>query len=403
MTNFQEIQKATQLLKNKIKRTPLEYSRTFSEMASCDVYLKLENFQTTGSFKVRGAYNKIHHLSAAEKAKGVICSSAGNHAQGVAYAAAKMGIKSTVYMPLFAPPLKIIATKSYGAEVRLEGQYYDEAYLAAKADCATTGTIFVPPFNDEYVIAGQGSLGIEIFEDLQSLDYVFVPVGGGGLISGVAIALKHLKPQIKIIGVEAYGSQSMKLSLEAGKVVSATDVTTIADGIAVKTPGELTFSVVQEYVDEIVTVDDEEIATAVYLLLQRGKTLVEPAGAVSLAAVLQKKIAAAQGKNVVCIVSGGNINLGLMAQIVDRGMFSEGLLARISVIIPDKIAVLKSIISILSKLRINIQNISHDRSTTSVPVGHVNVIITFHTLGKEQISDTIKELESNNFHCSVLS
>lgn len=403
MTNFQEIQKATQLLKNKIKRTPLEYSRTFSEMASCDVYLKLENFQTTGSFKVRGAYNKIHHLSAAEKAQGVICSSAGNHAQGVAYAAAKMGIKSTVYMPLFAPPLKIIATKSYGAEVRLEGQYYDEAYLAAKENSAATGTIFVPPFNDEYVIAGQGSLGIEIFEDLQSLDYVFVPVGGGGLISGVAIALKHLKPQIKVIGVEAYGSQSMKLSLEAGKVVSATDVTTIADGIAVKTPGELTFSVVKEYVDEIVTVDDEEIATAVYLLLQRGKTLVEPAGAVSLAAVLQKKITAAQGKNVVCIVSGGNINLGLMAQIVDRGMFSEGLLARISVIIPDKIAVLKSIISILSKLRINIQNISHDRSITSVPVGHVNVIITFHTLGKEQISDTVKELESNNFHCSVLS
>ncbi len=403
MVQLTDIQKAAITLKGIAKYTPLESSKSFSEMAQAKVYLKLENLQSTGAFKIRGAYNKIFNLNPEEKKQGVICSSAGNHAQGVAYSAEKLKIPSTVYMPFFTPPLKVIATKSYGAKVKLSGNIYDEAYQAALEEAKTTGATFVHPFNDKDVIAGQGTIGLEIYEQLQDLDYAFIPVGGGGLISGIAIALKHLCPKIKIIGVEAKGAPAMKLSLEAGHLVTLTDVTTIADGIAVKTAGDLTFPLIQKYVDQIVTVSDDETAFALYLLLQRAKMLSEPAGAIALAAVINEKIPEIKGKKVLALISGANVNTGLLTQIIERGMLKEGLLARISTIVPDKAGILKEVLATLSELRVNIKDIIHERSTTGVPVGFVNVTIVFQTLGPENVEQVTQELEKKGFPCSILN
>jgi threonine dehydratase len=385
-----------------VKRTPLEKSKTFSHLARTNVYLKLENLQTTGSFKIRGAYNKIYHLSQAERKRGVVCASAGNHAQGVAYASTLMGVKSTVFMPIYTPPTKIIATKSYGATVVLEGTTYDDAAQAAKKFAEEKKLMFVHAFNDDFVIAGQGTIGMEIYEVLPEVDVVLVPVGGGGLISGIALALRTLKPKVQIIGVEADGAQSMKLSLEQNKIVPLKSIDTIADGIAVKTPKDLTFALAKQYVDDVVTVNDEDIAYALYLLLQRAKLIVEPAGAVSLAAILSKKVRFPK-KNVVAVLSGGNVNLSLLTQIIERGMMRNKLLMKISVIVLDKPKTLEDILTILSDFGANIQSISHDRCTTAVPVGYVKIIITFQTLGNEQINLIKQEFDRKKLHYHVLS
>lgn len=402
MVTLKDIHEASIILKPVIKQTPLERSKTFSAFAKTNVYLKLENLQTTGSFKIRGAYNKIYHLTPKEKKGGVVCASAGNHAQGVAYAATAMGVHSTVFMPRYTPPTKIIATKSYGADVVLEGSTYDDAALAAKTFAENHKVTFVHAFNDPYVIAGQGTIGVEIYESLPAVDAVCVPIGGGGLIGGIAIALKTLKPEVKIIGVEAEGAQSMKCSLEKHTIVPLKSINTIADGIAVKTPKELTFSIAEKYVDEVVTVNDEEIAHALYLLLQRAKLVVEPAGAVSLAAVLSKKVHFPR-KNVVAVISGGNVNLSLLTQIIERGMMRNKLLVKISLIVLDKPKVLKDILTILATFGVNVQSISHDRCTTAVPVGYVKIIITFQTLGAEQITQIKKEFTKKKLQYHVLS
>jgi threonine dehydratase len=274
---FSDIINAQSVLRNFVKLTPLERSKSFSAMSGAEVYLKLENFQSTGSFKVRGAYYKIKNLTTEESANGVLCASAGNHAQGVAYAASSLGVKSTVFMPVFTPPLKVIATRAYGAEVILSGDTFDDAFAAATEFGEKSGATFVHPFNDPYIIAGQGTIGLEIFEQLREVDEVLVPIGGGGLIAGIAIALKQLNPRIRIIGVEADGAQSMKLSMEKGSPVTLNSVNTIADGIAVKSPGNLTFEVTRQLVDELVVVNDAEMAHAAYMLLQRAKILTEPA------------------------------------------------------------------------------------------------------------------------------
>ena len=401
MVSFKEIEEAYDILKDVIKNTPLEKNRTFSKLTNSNIYLKLENLQNTGSFKIRGAYNKIFHLTEKEKKRGVVCASAGNHAQGVAQASTLLNVKSTVYMPIFAPPTKIIATKGYGANIVLEGNTYDDAYAAAKKLADEKGLTFVPAFNDDYVITGQGTIGIEIFEELKDADVVVVPVGGGGLISGIALALKHLKPDIKIIGVEAEGAQSMKCSLEKNKIIPLKSMSTIADGIAVKTPGDKTFEIIKKHVDDIVVVDDEEISKTLYMLLQRAKLVVEPAGAVSLAALISKKIVF-PGKNIVALISGGNINLSLLTQIIERGMMQNYLMTRISIITPDRPKVLKDILTILANLRSNVVSINHDRCTTSVPVGHVKLIITFQILGTEQIDIIKKELEKKNLKYELL-
>ncbi len=402
MVTFNDVQKAYQILQPIIKKTPLEKSKTFSQMVKANVYLKQENLQTTGSFKIRGAYNKIYHLTDKEKKQGVVCASAGNHAQGVAHASTLMGVNSTIYMPIYTSPAKVIATKSYGGNVVLEGATYDDAALAAKHYAEEKKLTFVHAFNDKHVIAGQGTIGMEIFEELPAVDTVIIPIGGGGLIGGIALALKTLKPVVKIIGVEAEGAQSMKLSLEQHKIIPMKSIMTIADGIAVKTPKDLTFALAEQYVDEIVTVDDEEIANALYLLLQRTKLVVEPAGAVGLAALLSKKISPLK-KNIVVILSGGNVNLSLLTQIIERGMMRHKLLVKVSITALDKPRVLKDILAILGNVGANVNSIEHDRITSTVPVGYVKIIITFQTLGKEQIEMIKGKFDQKKVHYHIIS
>ncbi len=398
---FSDIVRAQSVLKNIVKQTPLERSKSFSAMTGAETFLKLENLQTTGSFKVRGAYYKIKNLTPDEAAKGVLCASAGNHAQGVAYAATSLGVKSTVFMPVFAPPLKVIATRAYGAEVVLTGDTFDDAFAAAIEFGEKSGATFVHPFNDPYIIAGQGSIGLEIFEQLRDVDDVLVPIGGGGLIAGIAIALKQLNPLIRVIGVEAKGAQSMKASIEKGEPVRLSSVNTIADGIAVKSPGCLTFDVCSSLVDEIVVVNDDEMARTAYLLLQRAKILTEPAGVAAMAAALYNKVDV-KSRKIVPVVSGGNANMSILEQILDKGVMDEGLRARIQVLIPDRAGKLKSIISILDNLKASIHEIEHERSTTSVPVGFVQVTITFNLQDKTQLSIICAELEERKMQYQVL-
>jgi len=398
---FSDIINAQSLLSTVVKKTPLERSKSFSAMSGADVYLKLENLQTTGSFKVRGAYYKIANLTPDEVSKGVLAASAGNHAQGVAYAATKLGVKSTVFMPVFAPPLKVIATRAYGAEVVLVGDTFDDAFEAAAEFGEKSGATFVHPFNDPYIIAGQGTVGLEIFEQLRDVDDVLVPIGGGGLIAGIAIALKQLNPRIRIIGVEADGAQSMKVSVEKGEPVILNSVHTIADGIAVKSPGNLTFQVTKDLVDELLVVNDAEMARTAYLLLQRAKILTEPAGVAAMAAVLYGKTDL-KGRKVVPVISGGNINMSILEQILDKGVMAEGLRARIQVLIPDQAGMLKSIISILEKMKANIHDIEHERSTTSVPVGYVQVTITFNLQDSTQLPTLLMELDKKGMQYQVL-
>jgi len=400
MVEFSDIKEAYDVLKYVVKQTSLKKSKTFSEMTNSNIYLKMENLQLTGSFKIRGAYNKIYHLPQKDRECGVVCSSAGNHAQGVALASHMLNIKSTVFMPVFAPPTKIIATKSYGAKVFLEGATYDEAYKAAKEYEKEHLATFVHPFNDDYVIAGQGTIGVEIFETLNEVDVVLVPIGGGGLIAGIAVAMQHLKPDVQIIGVEADGARAMLKSMKAKKIVPMRGMSTIADGIAVKTPGEKTYKIIKETVNEIVTVSDEEIAQTMYHLLQRAKLVVEPAGAVALAAILNKKVSY-PGKNVVAVLSGGNVNLSLLDQVIEQGMMHNHLMARVSIIAPDKSKALKGILSVLSSMNANVQSIDLERSTTSVPVGSVKILITFLTLGIEQIEFIQREIQKKGFSCEM--
>ncbi len=401
LPQLSDIIHAQSALKNIVKKTPLERSKSFSAMSGANVYLKLENLQTTGSFKVRGAYYKISRLSKEETSKGVLCASAGNHAQGVAYAASSLGVKSTIFMPVFAPPLKVIATRAYGGEVILTGDSFDDAFAAAMEYGEKSGATFIHPFNDKDIIAGQGTVGLEIFDQLEDVNAVLVPIGGGGLISGIAIALKQLKPEIRIIGVEPVGAESMNVSMRADEPRALTSVNTIADGIAVKCPGNLTFEATKHFVDELVTVNDAEIAQTTYMLLQRAKILAEPAGVAAMAAVLFKKTNLA-GLNVVPVISGGNINMSILEQILDKGVMDVGLRARLSVVVPDQAGMLMSVISILEKVKASIHDIYHERATTTVPVGFVQIIITFNLQDTLQLPTILTELDKKGLSYQVL-
>lgn len=316
---LQMIQEAKEGLKGIARKTDLTFSRTFSEISGMNIYIKPENRQKTGAFKVRGAFNKIANLTEEEKSKGVIASSAGNHAQGVALAASTYGIKATICMPETAPGAKVSATKGYGAAVIQHGVVYDDCYAKAVEVQKETGATFVHPFNDPYVIAGQGTVGLEILEDLPNVDAIVVPIGGGGIIAGIAVAAKSLKPEVKIIGVQAEIIASTKASLEAGHIVTVPGVKSLADGISVATPGALTFEIMKEYVDEVVTVSEEEIEDAIFMLAQRSKLVVEGAGATTIAAVMNKKINM-PGKNIVTVLTGGNIDVAVLANIIQKGL-----------------------------------------------------------------------------------
>ena len=385
---------ARERLKSVVRRTDLVPSKILSNEKR-EVFLKTECLQHTGSFKVRGAYNKISQLSPDELKCGVIASSAGNHAQGVALGAQAFGIKATIVMPEGAPLAKVAATRSYGAEVVLSGAVYDDAYAKAMQLQAETGATFVHPFNDPLVIAGQGSVGLEIMDELEDVDAIVVPVGGGGLISGVATAVKLLKPRIKVIGVQAAGAPSMLKSRQEGKIVSLTSASTIADGIAVKTPGDLTFDICQKYVDDIVTVDDDEIASAILTLLEKCKIVAEGAGATPVAAVMFDRINVT-GK-IACLVSGGNIDVTTLQRILDKGLMKSGRLAKVRTVIEDRPGRLHRLLAVVSSTGANVVSIQHDRANVDVNIGMSMLELTLETNDSDHLARVLSQMEENGY------
>lgn len=362
----------------------------------CDVYLKLECLQRTGSFKVRGACFKISQLSDEEKAHGVIACSAGNHAQGVALGATAHGIKSLICLPAGAPISKVEATKGYGADVCLVPGVYDDAYQKAIELRDEKGYTFVHPFDDPNVIAGQGTIGLELIDQVKDMDAVVVPVGGGGLISGVAFALKTLNPHIKVYGVQAAGAASMVQSLHVHKRECLSSVSTIADGICVKEPGELTYEICSKYVDDIVTVSEDEICAAILQLLEKEKVVAEGAGATSVAAVMFNKVPV-KGKKVVCIVSGGNIDVTILNRVVERGLAKSGRIAIINVELDDKPGKLVEVASVIAKAGANITNVYHDRNSDSEKVNSCILRVICETRNQEHVAAINNALRESGF------
>ncbi|MGN6708163.1 MAG: threonine ammonia-lyase [Candidatus Nitrosocosmicus sp.] len=373
-------------------------SNTFSNLCGNNVFLKLECLQKTGSFKVRGAITKINNLSKDLKQDGVIAASAGNHAQGVAYASSMSNIPCTIVMPQNASPAKISATKSYGAKVILYGNDYDESSSSIKEIAEKENKTIIPAFEDQDVIAGQGTLGLEIIEDLENIDEIYIPVGGGGLISGIALVLKSLRPSIRIIGVESEGFPTMKTSIEKNKITKVQTGYSIADGIAVKTPGELTFNLVKEHVDEIVLIDDISIVKTMFLLMERSKIVAEPAGAASLAYIISNKRPKSNNKNIVSLISGGNVDMYLLGQVVAKGLMQTGRLVKVFVDLPDKPGTLKNIVDEISMAHINIVEVVHDRLSSNIPAGTAGVYLSLELENKDQsnlLVDLFKEKKIN--------
>ena len=394
MLQLDAIYKAAHVLKEVVRRTDLIYAPQINPEST--VYLKPENLQLTGSFKVRGAYYKISQLSDEEKARGVIACSAGNHAQGVALAATKCGIKSLICLPEGAPISKVEATKHYGAEVCLVPGVYDDAYQKALQLRDEKGYTFVHPFDDENVIAGQGTIGLELLEEMPDVEVVIVPIGGGGLISGVAYALKALKPSVKVYGVQAAGAPSMKQSIEHKKIEKLASVSTMADGIAVKEPGTLTFEACMKYVDGIVTVTEAEIASAILMLLEKHKMVAEGAGAVSVAAAMTNKVDI-KGKNVVCVVSGGNVDVNVLDRIIDKGLQENGRIAEFSVMMADKPGQLIQLLQIIAQTGANILDVNHDRRAKGVAVSNVVVNVTVETRNKAHYEEMVAALKAQGY------
>ena len=361
-----------------------------------EVYLKYENQQKTGSFKVRGAYNKIMKRFAEGDLHAVVASSAGNHAQGVAFAATAAGVKSTIVMPRSAPIAKVSATQGYGAEVVLAGNIYDEAYAKACEICEETGAEFIHPFDDEDVMAGQGTIALEILRDLPGVDMIFVPAGGGGLISGVAACAKQINPRIQIIGVQAEGAPAIANSFRTGERTPSDTVHTIADGIAVKTPGEKTFEYIKQYVDRVVTVSDDEIASAVLLLLERCKQVVETSGAAPLAAVLNNKVDV-KGKKVVCVLSGGNIDVSFIHKIVEKGLITRCRQLKFSVLMPDAPGALEHFSHIVAQQNANIILFQHDRVQTDLEIGEAIIHVVCEVGGVDHAKRLIDTLTDDGY------
>lgn len=394
MLTLDTIYKASHVLKEVIRKTDLIKAPKINPDA--DVYLKTENLQVTGSFKVRGAYYKISTLSEEEREKGVIACSAGNHAQGVALAATKAGIKSLICLPDGAPISKVEATKGYGAEVCLVPGVYDDAYNKALQLRDEKGYTFIHPFDDENVIAGQGTIGLELLEQLPDMDAVVVPIGGGGLISGVAFAIKQLNPKIKVYGVQAAGAPSMYNSVKDGKIERLESVSTLADGIAVKEPGENTFELVSKYVDEIVTVTEDEISCAILSLIEQQKLIAEGAGAVSVAAVMFDKIPV-KGKKVVCLVSGGNIDVTILNRVIRRGLVKSGRASLLTIELVDKPGQLVGVSKIIADLGGNVTAVHHERADANANVNGCFLRIQLETRNFEHLEQIRAELKKEGF------
>ncbi|CAI48629.1 threonine ammonia-lyase [Natronomonas pharaonis DSM 2160] len=383
------------------RQTPLEHSTTFSKRTGADVRLKLENFQRTGSFKIRGATNKVALLEAADREAGVVAASAGNHAQGVALAASKAGVDAVIVMPEHAPISKINATRSYGAEVRLHGIDYDAAAERAHEIEREEGRTFVHAFDDPAVMAGQGTIGLEIVEQCPDVETVVVPIGGGGLIAGVATAVKE-QTDARVVGVQAEGAASAADSLEKGEVVERDAVDTIADGIATRKVGDRTFDVIAERVDEVVTVSDDEIAHALTALLERSKTLVEGAGAVPLAAILERRFDYADDETIVPALCGGNIDLNVLTTVITRGLVERGRFLRIKTVLKDRPGALQELVGLLVDHRTNIYAIEHDRASKDIAMNAAEVELDLETRGHDHVVELLDALEDAGYAVEVL-
>jgi len=387
---LQKIKDAQHRIKDVVVNTPFSYAPYLSEIATCNVYLKKENLQITGAFKLRGAYNKIATLSLKQKECGVVAASAGNHAQGVAYSAAAFDTKAVIIMPESTPLTKIDGVKHFGAEVILAGSNYDEAYAYAKQYGEKHHLTFVHPFADEEVMAGQGTVALEILEKCQELDAVLIPVGGGGLIAGMASAIKAINPDIKVIGVSAKGAPAFKNSFDLKEPVDSISVRTIADGIAVRDTSSITLKHALECVDDIISVDDEEIASAILFLLEKQKLVVEGAGSVGVAALLHHKLQYLNGKNVAVVLSGGNMDVTLLSVIIEKGLLKSHRKMKLTVTLVDKPGSLMRFTQILQELNANIVHISYDRTSISLDYGDANVTVHMETKG-QQHQEEIKE------------
>ena len=395
MLTLDKIYHAAFVLKKVARKTDLIRATKLSKQ--CELYLKTENLQETGSFKLRGAYYKISQLTEEEKSRGIIACSAGNHAQGVAMAATRSGIQSLICMPDGAPISKVEATKQLGAEVRLVKGAYDDAYATALQLQEDTGATFIHPFDDDEGIAGQGTIGLEILDELENPDAVVVPIGGGGLISGVAYAIKHLNPNVKIYGVQAAGAASMVKSQQEGTPITLDQAETFADGIAVKHPGDITYQLVEQYVDEIVTVSEDEIAAAILALIEKQKVIAEGAGAVSVAAVLFHKLPV-EGKKVVCIVSGGNIDVNILSRVITRGLLTSGRNVSLTIALTDKPGQLQEVSEIIARCGGNVVSVHHDRSDANMAITSCFLKLGLETRDHAQIVQIQKELTQAGFH-----
>lgn len=391
MIQLSDIQTALGRIRADIRVSPCPRSETFSGVTGNSIYLKMDNQQRTGAFKERGALNKILSMTPDERARGVIAASAGNHAQGVAYHAGRHGVRARIVMPLPTPLTKVSATRAYGADVLLHGANYDEAYGKAMELSQQESLVLIHAFDDEAVIAGQGSLGLEILQQHPDIEVVVSPIGGGGLIGGIACAIKESRPTVKVYGVQPSRLPSMKAAVAAGKPVTLESAKTIADGIAVRRAGDYTLPLVQKYVDDIVTVEEEEIANAILLLLEREKTLAEGAGAAAIAAVLNRKIEL-RSKRVAVLVCGGNIDVTLLSRIIERGLVKDGRLVRLRVHLPDYPGALHRLTGILADHRANIVETSYDRAYHGVNLGDTAIDITMETRGPEHIAELISAL-----------
>ena len=392
MLTLEMIQQAQEALRGIARRTPLDPAPKLGE----NIYIKAENLQLTGAFKLRGAYNKILSLTPEEAARGVIACSAGNHAQGIALSATRLGIRSVICMRAGAPISKVEATRAYGAEVVLVPGVYDDAAREAERLTKEHGYTFAHPFNDPYVIAGQGTIGLEILEQLPDVSQVVVPIGGGGLISGIAYAIKHLKPSCRVIGVQAEGAASMEQSIRQGRPVELGSVATIADGIAVKRPGDLTFQLCREYVDEIVTVREDEIASAILALMEVQKTVAEGAGATPVAACMFKKVDTTAGKTV-CVVSGGNVDVTTLSRVITKGLSKAGRLVEITTKVMDKPGGLLQLLQVVADTGANIVTINHAREAQLSDVGACIVTMVLETRNSAHVAQIREELSSRDY------
>ena len=396
------MQAARERLRGSIYYSPCPHSQTLSALTGQQIYLKLENLQMTGSFKERGALNRIATLTPEQAARGVVAASAGNHAQGVAYHATKRGIRALIVMPLATPLVKVTATRNFGAEVILHGANYDEACAEATRICEAEGMTFIHPFDDALVMAGQGTIGLELLEQVPELQAVVVPIGGGGLIGGIACAIKESRPDIRVIGVQTSRLPSMAAAVEQHHPVTLDSATTIADGIAVRRAGDVTFPVVDKYVDEIVTVDEDEIASAILVLLEREKTLAEGAGATALAALIQKKTTL-KSEHTAVIVSAGNIDVTLLSRIIERGLVQDGRLIRLRIHLLDKPGALAELTRLIADHRANIVDTLHNRAYYGVNLGDTVIDITMETRGREQVSELLAALTAAGYkHSRVI-